>query len=163
MTADTGPVDAMSARAVNPEGEIVIYRPVEEVFDFVADERNEPRYNPRMLRAEKVSSGPTGVGTRFRAAIASRRRTTEMTIEITTYERPRRLGTWTRLSWMDIGYMLTFEPVPAGTLMRWSWALELHGAMKLLRPMITLMGRRQERAIWTSLKHYLERSAEQSN
>jgi hypothetical protein len=25
------------------EGEILIRRPVEEVFDFVADERNEPR------------------------------------------------------------------------------------------------------------------------
>ena len=31
---------------VRIEGEIVIKRPVEEVFDFVADERNEPRYNP---------------------------------------------------------------------------------------------------------------------
>jgi hypothetical protein len=30
-------------------GEIFINRPVEEVFDFVADARNEPRYNPRML------------------------------------------------------------------------------------------------------------------
>jgi hypothetical protein len=27
------------------EGEIIIHRPVPEVFDFVADERNEPRYN----------------------------------------------------------------------------------------------------------------------
>ena len=48
------------------EGEIIIYRPVEEVFDFVADERNEPRYNPRMLDAEQISEGPIGVGTRFR-------------------------------------------------------------------------------------------------
>ena len=42
------------------EGEIVINRPVEEVFDFVADERNEPRYNPRMLtpsRSRRVRSG----------------------------------------------------------------------------------------------------------
>ena len=36
------------------EGEIVITRPVEEVFDFVADERNEPRYNPHMRRAVQV-------------------------------------------------------------------------------------------------------------
>lgn len=38
---------------VRIEGEIVINRPVDEVFDFVADERNEPRYNPRLLRAER--------------------------------------------------------------------------------------------------------------
>jgi hypothetical protein len=46
---------------VRIEGQIVINRPVEEVFDFVADERNEPRYNPRMRRAEKISEGPIGL------------------------------------------------------------------------------------------------------
>jgi len=29
------------------EGEIMIDRMVEDVFDFVADERNEPRFNRR--------------------------------------------------------------------------------------------------------------------
>ena len=48
------------------EGEIVIKRPLEEVFDFVADERNEPRYNPQMRRVELVTPGPIGLGTRFR-------------------------------------------------------------------------------------------------
>lgn len=46
------------------KGEIVIERPVEEVFDFVADERKEPRCNPRMRRAERISSAPIGLGTR---------------------------------------------------------------------------------------------------
>jgi len=68
---------------VRIEGEIVIKRPLEEVFDFVADERNEPRYNPRMRRAEQISDGPIGVGTRFRAEIASMGRLVEMVIEFT--------------------------------------------------------------------------------
>lgn len=38
------------------EGEIVIRRPVDEVFDFVADERNEPRYNPKMRGVELVTA-----------------------------------------------------------------------------------------------------------
>jgi hypothetical protein len=42
---------------VHIEGEIVIDRPVGEVFDFVADECNEPRFNPQMRRAEKISFG----------------------------------------------------------------------------------------------------------
>jgi hypothetical protein len=37
------------------EGEITIARPAETVFDFAADQRNEPRYNPRMTRAQKVT------------------------------------------------------------------------------------------------------------
>ena len=52
-------------------GEMVINRPVDEVFDFVADERNEPRYNPTHRRVEKLSPGPIGRGTRFRAEAAS--------------------------------------------------------------------------------------------
>ena len=40
---------------VHIEGEIVINRPIEAVFDFVADACNEPRYNPLILRAEKTS------------------------------------------------------------------------------------------------------------
>ncbi len=57
-------------RMAHIEGEILIGRSVEDVFDFVADERNEPRYNPRMLRAEKISPGPIGAGTRFRAEMS---------------------------------------------------------------------------------------------
>jgi hypothetical protein len=36
------------------EGDIIIKRPMEEVFDFCADERNEPRYNPRMAHVASL-------------------------------------------------------------------------------------------------------------
>jgi polyketide cyclase/dehydrase/lipid transport protein len=72
-------------------GEIVISRPAEAVFDFAADQRNEPRYNPRMTRPDKVSDGPVGKGTVFRSAAKSMGRTAEMRIELTGYDRPGRL------------------------------------------------------------------------
>ena len=62
------------------EGAITINRPVEEVFDFVADERIEPRYNTQMLRAEQISAGPIGLGTRFRAESKAMGRIAERTI-----------------------------------------------------------------------------------
>jgi hypothetical protein len=138
------------------QGEIVINRPVEEVFDFVADERNEPRYNPRMLGAEKLSPGPIGLGTRFRAEMTSRRRPVEMTIENTGYDRPRRLASTTRLSTMEIGGTLTFDPVAAGTRMQWAWEMAPRGLFKLLTPMVARIGQRQEQRIWASLKRLLE-------
>lgn len=141
---------------VRIEGEIVIRRPVEDVFDFVADERNEPRFNPRMRRAEQISEGPIGVGSRFRAEMVSMGRTVEMVIEFTGFERPRRLASSTHMSSMDIQYTLTFEPVPEGTRMRWSGDLEPRGTLKLLGPMVAGMGRRQEQRIWGGLKHLLE-------
>jgi hypothetical protein len=47
------------------EGDVVIDRPVEVVFDYVADQSNEPRYNPQMVRAEKITAGPVSAGTKF--------------------------------------------------------------------------------------------------
>lgn len=52
-------------------GEIVIDRPVDVVFDHVAGQSSKPRYNPQMVRAEKVTTGPVGAGTKFRSAVAS--------------------------------------------------------------------------------------------
>ena len=52
--------------------------------------------------------------------------------------------------------MLTFEPAPPGTRMRWSWQVRPKGAVRLLAPLITWMGRRQEQTIWASMKRYLE-------
>lgn len=47
---------------IHIDGEITINRPVETVFDTVADERNEPNYNPRIARAEMLTAGPVGPG-----------------------------------------------------------------------------------------------------
>ena len=138
------------------DGEIIINRPAEVVFDFVADERNEPRFNPRMARVELVSPGPIGAGSRFHAEMTTMGRTTPMSIEFTGYDRPRRLASRTSMSTMDIDGELTFETVPAGTRMRWSWTLTPRGAMRLLGPVVARTGRRQEREIWTSLKRLLE-------
>ena len=44
------------------DGEILIDRPVEDVFDFVAGQRNEPQYNPRMVRTAKITGGPVARG-----------------------------------------------------------------------------------------------------
>jgi carbon monoxide dehydrogenase subunit G len=135
------------------EGQIVIERPAEEVFDFVADQCNEPRFNPRMTQAEKISPGPIGVGTRFSAMMTG---AGEMTIEFTGYDRPRRLASTTHLSSMDIKGALFFEPVPEGTRLRWAWDLEGRGFYRFLGPVMRWIGGRQERTIWTALKQLLE-------
>jgi Polyketide cyclase / dehydrase and lipid transport len=137
-------------------GEIIIQRPAAEVFDFVADERNEPSYNPQLVTAEKITSGPVGVGTRYRAEARARGRTARMTIEITGYDRPRRLDSSTTLAMMDIHGTLTFEPAGGGTRMRWSWRVRPRGLLRLATPAIAWQGRRQEQAIWASLKRHLE-------
>ncbi len=140
-------------------GEIVIDRPVESVFDYVADQTNEPQYNPQMVRAEKLTEGPVRRGTRFRSAVAAGRGTAEMLIECTGYDRPRRFESETTMSQADFSYMLTFEPAAHGsTRMRWSGQARPKGRYRMLRPLINWMGARQERRIWAALKERMEAS-----
>jgi hypothetical protein len=137
-------------------GQIEIARPVEEVFDFVADETNEPRYNHDMVRCEKVTPGPIGVGTSYEAELKSTG-AVPMTVEVTGFERPRRLESRAQIKGtMDIRGAVTFEAIPEGTLMSWAWEVEPHGCMRLLGPFVARMGRRNEERIWAGLKNLLE-------
>jgi hypothetical protein len=79
-----------------------------------------------------------------------------MVIEFTGYDRPRRLASTTHLSSMDLQGTLTFDLTPEGTRMQWSWDVEPKGVLKVMTPLVALMGRRQEQRIWTGLKHLLE-------
>jgi hypothetical protein len=148
-------VRPLSSRWRN-HGEIIIARPVEAVFDAVADERTEPRYNPRIRNVELLTPEPLGTGTRFRAEAVTGSRVTPMTIQFTCYDRPHRLGSTTRMAAMDIDYRLVLEPLGTGTRMRWSFDLYPHGPMRALRPLLEAMGRQQERRNWAALANYLE-------
>lgn len=142
------------------KGEIVIERPMDEVFDYVCDERHEPMFNPRMRRVELVTHGPIAAGTRFLATTSSMGRMLEMTIEYTAFERPVRLASTTTMPSAQTSGELTFAPDPAGTRLRWTWDVRPTGRARLLAPLIHWMGARQEEAVWTSLKRLLEATQE---
>ncbi|MFF1737922.1 polyketide cyclase, partial [Streptomyces sp. NPDC058247] len=48
------------------EATFVVARPVDEVFEYLADGRNDPQFSPRVLKIERVPDTPTNVGTVFR-------------------------------------------------------------------------------------------------
>ncbi len=83
-------------------------------------------------------------------------RPAETLIEITGYDRPALLASVTKMRPAAISYTVTFEPAAAGTRMRWSGQVRPKGLLRLLGQVITWMGIRQERRIWTSLKKHLE-------
>ena len=143
------------------QGEIVINRPIDEVFDFVADERNEPKYNPQMTLAEMVTPGPIGVGSKFHSVMTGAR-AADMTIEYTEFDRPRRLGSTTHMSAMDINGTLLVESQGQSTKMKWLWDIEPRGFIKLLGPIVRRMGERQELANWTGLKKVMEAQSQPS-
>jgi uncharacterized protein YndB with AHSA1/START domain len=51
------------------EATVEIDRPVAEVFAFLADGTNDPKFSPRVLRIDKNPAGPTAVGTVFTSTV----------------------------------------------------------------------------------------------
>jgi hypothetical protein len=101
--------------------------------------------NPRMMQSEKITEGPIGVGTRFRATARSGRRVVEMLIEVTECERARRFGSRTVMPSVDVNGGLTFEPIDGATRMSWSWEVSPRGPLRVLGPWSPALGAGNER------------------
>ncbi len=137
-------------------GEVTIKAPIHEVFDMVADERNEPRYNPRIIRARKVGEGPVGASARFVAEPRGMGSRGAMTMTILEYERPHRLHNVVRSSYMEVDGTVTFAEVTGGTRLTWDWDMTMVGAMRLLSPLLAVIGPSWERRNWVGLKEFME-------
>lgn len=61
------PNDVTERGWVSIENAMEISRAPEDVFDYLTDITREFEWNPRTRRAEKLTSGPIGLGTRFGA------------------------------------------------------------------------------------------------
>jgi hypothetical protein len=140
-------------------GQVAIDAPVAAVFDMVADERNEPRYNPRIARARMTSQGPVGAGAQFVADPRGMGSRGEMTLTILDYDRPHRLHNLVTSSFMNVDGNLTFEGSCGGTLLSWDWEMHLVGRWRALSPVLRLVGPRWERRNWVGLKRFMESGA----
>ena len=98
--------------------EIEIGRPIEEVFAFVADARNDPRWCPRVLSCKQVEGEGRGPGARFEALHRpTLRRTHTRVIETVAFDPPRRV-VWRQAD--EVGaFTISYDlaPTAGGTLL----------------------------------------------
>jgi uncharacterized protein YndB with AHSA1/START domain len=115
----------------------VIDRPIEEVFAFLADGTNDPKFSPRVLEIAKTTDGSTGVGTVYASTVKDAGVKTKREFRITEFESPTRIR-WTEQSKNLItvpegGYDLATEG--SGTRVTLFNTFEGHGLGKLIAPM----------------------------
>lgn len=116
------------------ESTVVIDRPIQEVFDFLAAGVNDPKFSPRVLEITKTTDGPVGVGTIFASTVKDAGMKTRREFKITEFESPTKLR-WSEVSKNAVmapegGYDLS--PEGAGTRVRVYNVLEGHGFGKLI-------------------------------
>jgi carbon monoxide dehydrogenase subunit G len=143
------------------EGSVEIDRPIEEVFAFLADGTNDPKFSPRVQEITKTTDGPTAVGTVYASTVKDAGMTTRREFRITDFQQPTRIR-WTELSRNTVtsqegGYDLQALP-NGGTRVRIFNVLEGHGVGKLLVGLALLAARRDADAFAGRIKAAVEAS-----
>jgi uncharacterized protein YndB with AHSA1/START domain len=126
------------------EGTVVIDRPIEEVFAFLADGENDPKFSPRVLEIAKTTDGPPGVGTVYASTVKDAGMKTTREFKLTEFEPP------TRIRWAEVSKNLVtateggYDLVPehSGTRVTIHNVLEGHGPGKLIAPLALRSARR---------------------
>ncbi|MBM4407959.1 MAG: hypothetical protein FJ038_05010 [Chloroflexi bacterium] len=110
--------------------------PVEETFAFVADFANASTWDPGVATAERLDSGPLGVGARFRLGVRMRGRVAPMEYRITTFDPPRRVVLTGEGSGVNAIDDIRFEPSGSGTRIEYVADIQLQGLARLLTPFL---------------------------
>jgi carbon monoxide dehydrogenase subunit G len=130
------------------ENVVEIRRQREEVFAFLADFENVPRWNPAIEATRKTTPGAVGVGTAYRQVRTAPRRSEEG-FEVAVFDRPRRLMIDGEIGPFraEIGYSL--EPVAEGT--RLTNSVELQPLSIISRVMVPLAASQIEASVASNL------------
>lgn len=138
---------------IEATAEVRIARPGEDVFDYLADARNEPKWLPGASGVTKETDGPVAQGTRFRGRYA---RIGEVEIELVEHERPSGVTFGGRSSSVDFDDAVTLSPDGDGTLLSARMTSQPKGLMRLLAPLAGRVMQKQFAANWLHLRDTLE-------
>ena len=75
----------------------MIDRPINDVFEFLADGTNDPKFSPRVQQIQQTTDGPVGVGTVFESTVKDAGMTTHRQFEVTRFDAPTKIR-WTERS-----------------------------------------------------------------
>ena len=131
---------------------IEIACPAEQVFDMVADLRNETRWSSRVSSAELRTGEPIKLGSRFSIVNGD----TPYDVVITTYDRPSRL-VFEASGRPDLTIAYTFTPTGEGTDLESVFDFRPRGVLKGLFPLLAPVIRRDAPKQYASLKALCER------
>ena len=70
---------------------VLIDRPIDEVFAFLAEGTNDPKFSPRVKEIRKTTDGPVAVGTVFESTVKDAGMTTQRKFEVIDLQAPTRI------------------------------------------------------------------------
>jgi uncharacterized protein YndB with AHSA1/START domain len=139
------------------EQSFLVRRPPDVVFDYVADPAKLGEWQTNKTHVEPLSPGRPGLGTRFLERTRPRRgRPFEQVVELTQFDRPRRVQVHVVEGPYPLDGTWTFEPQDAGTRVRCVLEGDLPGTVALLQPLTKMVLAREFARYHDRLRRNLE-------
>ncbi len=135
---------------------VTIACPIDEVFSFVADARNRPRWDDSVDSEELTSPEPIGVGTTVRTKLRSMGREYEYTWEVTEHQPPERMTIESTSGPMGTTLDYRLEARDGGTSVPFSVTGRPSGFLRPLQPLIARTTQQNLDAGFARLKALLE-------
>ena len=142
---------------------LVIRRPVEDVFTFVSNYQNSPRWVTGALEHTKVSAGPIGVGTVIRTTGRTLGLRLDATRIVTAYEPYSKYAFKSAYQQIPITTTFLFEPIEGGTRLTVVVEGEPAGLFRVTAPLILGTIQQQFEGDLRRLKTLLEQQAPAAN
>ena len=127
---------------INVEVSVIIHRPLTEVFAILSNVENNMRWRTGMIAAQKISTGPIGVGTTYRMINSIFGRRIDGEAVVSEYELNQKYATVNK-SGLPIETKRTFEPVNGGTKVTFAVKTELRGFFNFAKPVLERIGKRR--------------------
>lgn len=141
------------------EASVVINRPVEEVFAFVANPQHDEQWESDISDVQQTSEGPIGVGSTYRGVIHFLGQRIEWNSEVTQYQPSNRVDFKLAAGPLQLEETVTFEPVEGGTRVTVVYEGDPGGFFKLAAPVVVRMWQGQIEGNLGKLKEILEAQA----
>ena len=142
---------------ITASSSVEIEKPVSEVFEFVTDCRNEPKWHSDAIEASQIGEGALAVGTKQRWLLKFMGRR-EMMMEVTRLEPDRREELTARTALMGMAPTITYSFEQVGTRTRFTRSVQMdpQGVGKLMKPMMRGMVPKRNAEFVRNLKKVLD-------
>jgi len=136
--------------------EILVSRPLDEVFAFVGDVRNRPRWDESVDSEELTSPEPIGVGSTVRTRLRSMGREYQYTWEIVEHDPPNRMRVQSTSGPFPTTLVFQFLDRDDKTEVQATVTGRPSGFLRVLQPMISRSTQKNLETGYARLKRLLE-------
>jgi carbon monoxide dehydrogenase subunit G len=121
---------------INIDLSTLVDKPIKDVFAFIGNLNNMPKWNTTVMGVEQITPGDVGVGTKFKSVGEMLGRRIEGEMRVTAYEPDSKFGIQMNAGPALVNMALSFKTVGTGTEVSLNAQGNSGGLFKLAEPVM---------------------------